>query len=159
MIWSPPVRTGSFASVRTTPTSPTWSIFICAAEPWGRDKLNEAASAASFRELVEADPRIDLARDVRRHRLRDLRRLAGVAEDPHELDVRRLRRHVLSFDDPGLEQVAAGIVDAEAHPALKGLRRHDDGDPVPRRPADDLGQVVRDVAQAGPGDDDSVQSL
>src|ERR1700704_3693355 len=136
MIWSLPERTGSFASVRTTPTSPTWSIFISVAEPRGRDKVNEPGPRTSVRELVEADLRIDLARDVRRHRTRDVRGLSHVAEDPHELDVGGLRRHVLAFDDPGLQEVSPGVVDAQAHPALQGLGRHDDGHPVPRRLTD-----------------------
>src|SRR5512136_242446 len=41
MTWSFPVRTGSFAAVITTPTSPTWSIFIVPARvnPWLRISL------------------------------------------------------------------------------------------------------------------------
>src|SRR5713226_941636 len=101
MIWSPPWRTGSFASVRTTPTSPTWSIFIRIAQPHEQDKLNETAGPGSLRELVQPDPRIDFPRHVRRHRASDLGRFARVAEDPHELHVRRLRRHVFRPDDPG----------------------------------------------------------
>src|SRR5205807_10667140 len=110
MIWSPPWRTGSFASVRTTPTSPTWSIFIRRAEPRAQDKLNAGPRRRSFREFVEANLRVDLSRDVRRHRPGDLPRLAGVAEDPHQFDIRGHRRHVLTFDDPRHQDDPASIV-------------------------------------------------
>src|SRR5207253_6193319 len=141
MIWSPPWRTGSFASVRTTPTSPTWSIFIRRAEPRARDKLNAGPRRRSFGEFVEADLGVDLSRDVRRHRSGDLRRLAGVAEDPHQFDIRGLGRHVLTFEDPRLQEIPAGVVDAEAHAALQGLGRHDDGHAVPRRLPQDRDKV------------------
>src|SRR5713226_5816364 len=78
-------------------------------QPRGQDKLNEPARPHSLRELVEADPRINFPRDVGRHRASDLGRFAGVAENPHELHVCCLRRHVFRANHPGLHQVAAGV--------------------------------------------------
>src|SRR3990170_575256 len=125
MTWSPPDRTGSFASVITTPVSPTASIFIGARPRQGppAHKLNVGPSAGSLRELREADGRVQLPGNVRGHRARGLRRFPRVGEDPHELHVCGLGEHVLPAHDPRLEEVPPRVVDVHADAALAACPR------------------------------------